>query len=131
MAATLLQDAVADWGSWSIGRAKPGKNVNMIPLQLNGKNVYLQTALTTDAAHSWVMCNPSVFNGTGAEERKSILIATPFRSALAGLLRTSLKCISRPRKRVETKNLGFGLFLQVGVRPVSPPRKPIWLSAGP
>ena len=78
MAATLLQEAVADWGSWSIGRAKPGKNVNMIPLQLNGKNVYLQTALTTDAAHSWVMCNPSVFNGTGAEERKSILIATPF-----------------------------------------------------
>ena len=78
MAAPLLQDAVADWGSWTVGRAKPGKNVNVIPLQLNGKSVYLQTALTTDAAHSWVMCNPSVFNGTGAEERKSILIANPF-----------------------------------------------------
>ena len=78
MAATLLQDAVVDWDSWSVGRAKPGKNVNMIPLQLNGKNVYLQTALTTDAAPSWVMVNPSVFNGTGAEERKSFLIATPF-----------------------------------------------------
>lgn len=55
-----------------------GQERQLDPVQLNGQSVYLQTALTTDAAHSWIMCNPSVFNGTGAEECKSILIATPF-----------------------------------------------------
>ena len=77
MAATLLSEAVANWDLWTVGRVKPGKNVNTIPLQLKGQNVYIQMGLTSDDAHNWVMCNPSVFNGTGAEDRKSILIAAP------------------------------------------------------
>ena len=78
MAATPLNEAVADWGSWSVGRTKQGKNVNAIPLQLKGQNVYIQMGLTSDTTHPWVMCNPSVFNGTGTEDRKSVLIAAPF-----------------------------------------------------
>ena len=77
MAAALLSEAVADWGSWSVGRAKPGKNVNTVPLHFKGQNVYIQMGLTSDATRPWIMCNPSVFNGTGTEDRKGILIATP------------------------------------------------------
>ena len=75
MAATLLHEAVANWDLWTVGRVKPGKNVNAIPLQLKGQNVYIQMGLATDDARNWVICNPSVFNGTGEEDRKSILIA--------------------------------------------------------
>ena len=76
--ATLLSEAVADWGSWAVGRAKPGKNVNTIPLQLKKQNVYVQIGLTSDTTHPWVVCNPNAFNGNGTEDRKSILIAAPY-----------------------------------------------------
>ena len=60
---------------YSLGPWKQTKLCQIAPLLRNGCPTYIQVAETGDT-NTWVMCNPSVYGGTGQEERKGILFGT-------------------------------------------------------
>ena len=79
MTATLLSKAAASLpspsGEWDLGPWKQSKVCQIAPVQPGGRVAYIQAA-TCDDATTWVMCNPSVYGGTGQEDRKGILFGT-------------------------------------------------------
>jgi len=79
MSATLLSQAAASLHSdvvkWTLGPWKQSKVCQLAQLQCAGRAAYVQ-ASTSDDPTTWVMCNPSVYGGTGQEERKGILFGT-------------------------------------------------------
>ena len=84
MSATLLSQAAAKLqssesgsgpGQWDLGPWKQSKVCQIAPVQCGGRAAYIQ-AVTCNDLTTWVMCNPSVYGGTGQEDRKGILFGT-------------------------------------------------------
>ena len=79
MSATLLSQAAASLqspsGGWDLGPWKQSKVRQLAQVQCGGRAAYIQ-AVTSGDATTWVLCNPSVYGGTGQEERKGILFGT-------------------------------------------------------
>ena len=83
MTATLLNTAAASLqspsGGWDLGPWKQSKVCQLAQVQCGGRAAYIQ-AVTSGDATTWVLCNPSVYGGTGQEDRKGILFGTSPRS---------------------------------------------------
>ena len=79
MSAILLSQAATSLqspsGGWGLGPWKQSKVCQLAQIQQHGRAVYIQ-AVTSGDASTWVLCNPSVYGGTGQEERKGILFGT-------------------------------------------------------
>ena len=79
MSATLLSQVAASLqspsGEWGLGPWKQGKVCQLAPVQHAGRTAYIQATPSTDPT-TWVMCDPSVYGGTGQESRKGILFGT-------------------------------------------------------
>ena len=79
MSATLLSHAAASLqspsGEWGLGPWKQSKVCQLAQVQHAGHATYIQ-ATTSDDMTTWVLCNPSVYGGTGQEDRKGILFGT-------------------------------------------------------
>ena len=80
MTATLLSTAASSLqqspsGFWTLGSWKQGKVCQLAQVECGGRAAYIQAVMSGETS-TWVMCNPSVYGGTGQEDRKGILFGT-------------------------------------------------------
>ena len=77
MTASLLSAAVSELpDGLAIGTWKQTKMCRVAPIVRGRAPLYVQLTSLSDEPETWVPCEPSVFGGTGLEERKGIMFRT-------------------------------------------------------
>jgi hypothetical protein len=105
--ATLITDA--DPTSWQLLAPKPGRQMSIASIRNNGQPPRVQLTPKTAMGSIWTPFQPSVYQGTGGETRKSIVYSIP----------------DDVRRCVE----GFEEWIRDSLRPTTPNIDSLWISS--